>query len=180
MSRIAASEAAENAGGPAAGSVPDAVACPFLKTVRRKLRSLVEKPALHQSVKAFLEMLLFAPAFGMAEPREQREAVEYNRCVGGEHHVGQTGNTRHDLKPCAGCGERRCEQLEAAPSCGDMIDRILRPGVRLHPRVDRVGHFEMRGIGQQQQRLRRHDGFSAKKLGRSVTQQFRSTMSTKS
>jgi hypothetical protein len=60
---------------PAAGSVPDAIAGPFLKTVWRELRDLIEKPALHQSVKVFLEMLLFASAFGMAEPRQQSEVV---------------------------------------------------------------------------------------------------------
>ena len=108
-------------------------------------------------------MLLFALAFGVAEPREQRPAVEHHRRIGGKHHVRQARNAGHDLKPGPRSGERCCERPEAALGRGEVTRRIFRPGARPHPWVDPVGHLEMRGIGQQQQRLRRHGGFSAKK-----------------
>ena len=56
---------------PSAGRVPDAVARSFLKARCRELRDLLEEePAPLQSPEVFLEMLLFALAFGVAEPRD--------------------------------------------------------------------------------------------------------------
>src|SRR5215471_11783707 len=53
---------------PPAGRVPDAIACPFLKTICRDLCDLIEnEPTLHQNAKVLLKMLLFAAAFRMAE-----------------------------------------------------------------------------------------------------------------
>ena len=149
---------------PSAGRVPDAVARSFLKACCRELRDLLEEEsAPHRSPETFLEMLLFALAFGVAKSRDQRTAVEHHRRIGGKHHVRQVRNTGHDLKPGSGSGERCCQRLEAALGRGEVTRRIFRPGARLHPWVDPVGHLEVRGIGQQQQRLRRHSGFSAKK-----------------
>jgi hypothetical protein len=85
----------------------------------------------------------------MVEPREQGTAVEHDRGICGKHHVGQPRNAGHDLKPCAGSDERCRERPEAAPGGSQVTRRILRPGARLHPRVDCVSHLEMRGIGQQ-------------------------------
>ena len=56
-----------------------------------------EDPRPIRALKVFLEMLLFALAFGMAEPRKQRTAVEHHRRIGGKHHVRQTRDARHDL-----------------------------------------------------------------------------------
>src|SRR5213082_2583205 len=73
---------------PPAGRVPDAVACPFLKTIWRDLHDLIEnEPALHQNAKVLLKMLLFAAPFRMAEPAEQCKAIEHYRRVGGKHHI---------------------------------------------------------------------------------------------
>src|SRR6516162_11938246 len=145
---------------PPAGRVPDAVACPFLKTIWRELRDLIEnEPALHQNAKVLLKVLLFAAAFRVAEPGEQRKAIEHYRRVGGKHHIRQTRNAGHDLEPCAGSGERCRKRLEAATGRSPVTYRIFGPGIGLHPRVNRVGHLEICGIGQQQEWFRRHGGF---------------------
>src|SRR6516165_11421477 len=69
---------------PPAGRVPDAVACPFLKTIWRDLCDLIEnEPALHQNAKVLLKMLLFATAFRVAKPAEQCKAIEHYRRVAG-------------------------------------------------------------------------------------------------
>jgi len=147
-----------------AGRVPDAVACPLLKTIWRDLCDLIEnEPALHQNAKVLLKMLLFAAALRVAEPAEQCKAIEHYRRIGGEHHVRQTCNAWRDLEPCPGSSERCRERVETAPSRSPVTYRILGPGIGLHPRVDRVGHLEMGGIGQQQQRFRRHGGLSPKR-----------------
>src|SRR6516162_3539782 len=151
---------------PPAGRVPDAVACPFLKTIWRELRDLIEnEPALHQNAKVLLKVLLFAAAFRVAEPGEQRNAIEHYRRVGGKHHIRQTRNARHDLQPCPGSDERCCERSEAVSGRSPVTHRIFGPGAGLHPRVDRIGHLEMGGIGQQQQRFRRHGGLPQKISG---------------
>src|SRR6516165_6101595 len=148
---------------PSTGRVPDAVASPFLKTIWRDLCDLIKKPALHQNAKVLLKMFLFAAAFRVAEPAEQCKAIEHDRRVGGEHHIRQARTAGHDLKPCPGTDERCCERLEAAPSRSPVTYRIFRPGTGLHPRVDRIDHLEMGGIGQQQQCFRRHGGLSPKR-----------------
>jgi hypothetical protein len=74
------------------------------------LCDLIEnETAVHQNAEVPLKMLFFTLTFGVAEPREQRKAVEYDRRVGGKHHVRQTRNAGHDLEPCPGSGECRCE-----------------------------------------------------------------------
>src|SRR6516165_3655439 len=100
---------------PPAGRIPDAVACPFLKTIWRDLCDLIEnEAALHQDVKVLLKMLLFAAAFRVAKPAEQCKAIEHYRRVGRKHHIRETGNAGHDLEPRAGSGERCRKRLEAA------------------------------------------------------------------
>src|SRR5262249_33665994 len=81
----------------------------------------------------------------------------------GERHGRGPCNPGHDLERCPGSRERCRERVETAPSRSLVIYRILGPGIGLHPRVDRVGHLEMGGIGQQQQRFRRHGGLSPKR-----------------
>jgi len=93
-------------------------------------------------------MLFFALTFGVAEPREQRKAVEHYRRVGGKRHVRQTRNAGHDLEPCSGCGECRCKRLKAAPGRSQVTHRIFGPGIGPHPWIDCVAHLEVRGIGQ--------------------------------
>src|ERR1700736_3161534 len=91
---------------PSAGRVPDAVARSFLKACCRELRDLLEEEsAPRRSPETFLEMLLFALAFGVAKSRDQRTAVEHHRRIGGKHHVPQGRNPGHDFKP--GSGRRR-------------------------------------------------------------------------
>jgi hypothetical protein len=109
-------------------------------------------------------MLLFAAAFRVAEPAEQCKAIEHDRRVGRKHHIRQTGNAGHDLEQCAGSGERCSKRLEAAPGRSPVTYRIFGPGIGLHPRVNRVGHLEICGIGQQQQMFRRHGGLSPQKI----------------
>src|SRR6516165_11566526 len=95
---------------PSAARIPDAVAGPFLETIRRDLCDLIEnETALHQNAEVRREMLFFTLTFGVAEPREQRTAVKHDRRVGGKHHVRQTRNAGHDLEPCPGGGECHCE-----------------------------------------------------------------------
>src|SRR6516225_869629 len=149
---------------PPAGRIPDAVAGPFLETIRRDLCDLIEnETAVHQNAEVRLKMLFFTLTFGMAEPREQCKAVEHDRRVGGKHHIRQTRNAGHDLEPCAGSGERCSKRLEAATGRSPVTYRIFGPGIGLHPRVNRVGHLEICGIGQQQQMFRRHGGLSPKR-----------------
>jgi hypothetical protein len=122
-----------------------------------------DEPAFHQNAKVLLKMLLFAAAFGVAEPGEQCKAIEHYRCVGGKRHIRQIGHAGHDLESCPGSDERCCEKLEAAPGRSPVTHRILGPGTGLHPRVYRVGHLEVGRIGQQQQWFRRHGGLSPQK-----------------
>ena len=42
---------------------------------------------------------LFAAAFTVAETREQRDAVEHERAVGGEDHVGETAHRGRSSRP---------------------------------------------------------------------------------
>ena len=122
------------------------------------MRDLVEKPAAHERAEVIPEMPLFALAFGMTEAREQRPAIEHHRGVGGEYHVRQPGHAGHDLKPRPGSAKRCDELAEAAPGGGEMARGIRGPGAGPHPRVDRIGHREMRGIGQQQHGLQKQGG----------------------
>src|SRR6516165_1113350 len=129
---------------PSASRIPDAVAGPFLETIRRDLCDLIEnETAVHQNAEVRLKMLFFTLTFGVAEPSEQRKAVEHDRRVGGKHHVRQTRNARHDLQPCPGGGECRGERLKAAPGRGQVTYRIFGPRVRPHPWVDCVAHLEV-------------------------------------
>ena len=89
-----------------------------------------------------------AAAFRVAESGEQCKAIEHNSRIGGEHHVRQTGNSRHDLQPCPGSGESCYERPEAALSSSQVTYRIFGPDAGLHPWVDPVAHLEVRGIGQ--------------------------------
>src|SRR6516225_258236 len=149
---------------PPAGRIPDAVARPFLETIRRDLCDLIEnEPALHQNAKVLLKMLLFATAFRVAKPAEQRKAIEHYRRVRGKRHIRQTRHAGHDLEPCSGSDERCCERSKAAPRRSPVTHRIFGPGIGLHPGVNRVGHLEMGGIGKQQQMFRRHGGLSPKR-----------------
>src|SRR6516162_10341361 len=166
---------------PPAGRVPDAVACPFLKTIWRDLCDLIEnEPALHQNAKVLLKMLLFATAFRVAKPAEQCKAIEHYRRVRGKRHIRQTRHAGHDLEPCSGSDERCCERSKAAPRRSPVTHRIFGPGIGLHPGANRVGHLEMGGIGQQQQWLRRHGGLPPKDLRRHASPRWRSRLPKKS
>lgn len=76
---------------------------------------------------------------GVAKPRTERLAVDHQRRVGGEDHVGETGDAVDDVhamsQPQIGAA-----QILPLAQCLVAIDR----GRRVHPRVDRVGHVEVR------------------------------------
>lgn len=92
-------------------------------------------------------------ALGRVEEGAEDAAVDHDRRVGGEDHVGQTGNGFHSVHGMAARAVGVDQRLPLVHGAED-VDGF----VGAHPRVDRVLHGEMSGFADEVAPPARHTG----------------------